>query len=65
MLGGHKLKSFYTKLGLENRIQELGNLIEKDCSNIDHFVKRWHELHTPNITDWEGNVIKNNNQKEN
>lgn len=23
--------------------------------NIDDFVKRWHELHEPNVVDWEGN----------
>ncbi len=26
--------------------------------NIDDFVKRWQKLHKPNLTDWEGNIIK-------
>ena len=25
--------------------------------HIDDFVKRWHELHKPNVTDWEGNIL--------
>ncbi len=57
MFGGHKLKSFRSESGLKKRETELGNLIEKDMTNIDSFVKRWHELHKPNVTDWEGNVI--------
>lgn len=52
----HKLKSFNSQSGLEKRAEELGALIEKDMQNIDSFVKRWHELHTPKETDWEGIV---------
>lgn len=25
--------------------------------NIDDFVKKRHELHKPNVTDWEGHII--------
>lgn len=54
----HKIKSFYSKSGLEKRTEELGRLIEQDLMNIDSFVKRWHELHQANIVDWEGNLIR-------
>ncbi|WP_199139156.1 hypothetical protein, partial [Pedobacter sp. ASV12] len=53
----HKLKSFYTEKGFEESVQNLGELIKKDMENIDHFIKRWHELHKPTVTDWEGNKI--------
>lgn len=53
----HKLKSFYSKSGLEKRSKELRDLIEQDLTNIDSFVNRWHELHEPNAVDWEGNKI--------
>jgi len=54
----HKLSPYYTKNGYEKRIQELGVLIEKDMKNIDSFVKRWHELHTPIKTTWDGVKIE-------
>ncbi len=53
----YKLKSFYSESGLKKRSKELGELIEQDLTNIDSFVKRWHELHKPNVVDWEGNKI--------
>ena len=52
----HKLKSFNSKRMLEKRMEELGDLIEQDLLNIDSFINKWHELHEPNVTDWEGNV---------
>ena len=57
MCGGHRLKSFYSEQGLERRIKQLGNLIEKDMRNIDSFVNRWYELHKPYVTDWDGNTV--------
>ena len=27
--------------------------------NINKFIKRWYELHKPNITDYEGNIMNN------
>lgn len=54
----HKIGRYFTKKGFETRIEELGELIENDMSNIDSFVKRWHELHIPIVTDWEGNPIE-------
>lgn len=53
----HKLKSFSSESGLKKRTEELGNLIEQDMTNINSFVKKWHELHQLNITDWDGNKI--------
>lgn len=58
MFGGHKLKSFNSESGMKKRVKQLGDLIEKDLSKIDSFIERWHELHQPNVTDWEGNKIK-------
>jgi hypothetical protein len=53
----HKLKSFYTEKGFQKRVDELAQLIENDCTNIDKFVARWHELHHPMITTWEGKLV--------
>lgn len=53
----YKVKSFYTESGFQERLDELSKLIEKDLSNIDSFIKRWHELHQPMVTDWEGRRI--------
>lgn len=53
----HKLKSYYTKRGFQKRVKELGDLIEKDMTNIDSFVRRWHELHKPMATTWEGDIV--------
>lgn len=55
--GQHKLGSYYTKSGLEKRAKELGKIIETDLNNIDNFVKRWHEIHKPLSTSWEGEPI--------
>ncbi len=57
MFGGHRLKSFYSEQGLKQRAEQLGKLIEKDMTNIDSFIKRWHEIHRPNVTDWDGNLL--------
>ena len=53
----HRIKSYNSESGFKKRVGELRALIEKDMENIDYFVKRWHELHKPLITDWEGNPI--------
>ena len=58
MFGGHKLRAYHTKAGLNRRVKELGNRIEQDLRNIDSFVKRWHELYEPNLVDWEGNKLE-------
>ena len=54
----HKIKCFHSRSGFEKRVKELGDLIEKDMTNIDRFVKRWHELHEPSIVEWEGKRIE-------
>lgn len=53
----HKILSYYTKSGYKAKLSMLKKLIKLDMENIDDFVKRWHELHKPNITDWNGNII--------
>lgn len=54
----HKIKPFYTENGFQDRVDELSKLIESDLNNIDYFIKRWHELHKPMVTDWEGKRIE-------
>lgn len=53
----HKLGKFNSPKGYERETNKLRALIRSDMENIDSFVKRWHELHQPNVTDWEGNII--------
>lgn len=50
----HKLKRFYTRGGLIRRTKLIGQRIEKDLGNIDLFVNRWHAIHKPMLTDWDG-----------
>ncbi|TXJ20349.1 hypothetical protein EPJ79_04150 [Brachyspira aalborgi] len=54
----YKLKSFHTKFGLNMAIKKLQFIIERDMKNINYFIEKWHSFHKPNITDWEGNIIK-------
>jgi len=56
-MSGHKLSRFYTNHGLTHSIKVLTRTIETDLNNIDHFVKRWHELHSPMTTDWAGQRV--------
>jgi hypothetical protein len=56
----YKIKSFYTEIGFRKREEELSMLIERDMNNINHFIRRWYELHQPLITDWGGSTIDNN-----
>jgi hypothetical protein len=53
----HKIGSYYTKSGYEAALAKLKKLIKSDMENMNDFVKRWHELHKPNVTDWEGNIV--------
>jgi hypothetical protein len=54
----YKISTYYTKGGLTEEANKLGKLIETDLTNIDHFVRRWHELHRPFVTSWEGVALK-------
>lgn len=54
MYKNHKIYSYYTKKGLKQRVNGLGNRIEKDLLNIDEFVTRWHEIYKINKTNREG-----------
>jgi hypothetical protein len=53
----HKIGNYYSKIGFEKEVIKLRELIKKDMTIINSFVKRWHELHKPIKTDWEGNSI--------
>ncbi|MCP9768760.1 hypothetical protein EGI22_12610 [Lacihabitans sp. LS3-19] len=53
----HKIRTYFTKTGLIRELERLGNLLEDDLLSIDSFIKRWHEMHNPTMTDWEGNII--------
>jgi hypothetical protein len=57
-LTGHKLNRFFTKGGLNQSINRLTNIFKSDIENFDIFIKRWHELHKPLKTDWNGHQIK-------
>ena len=54
----HKIGAYNSSGSLEKRAKQLGNLIGKDLTNIDSFVKRWHEIHQPLVTTWEGHPVK-------
>ncbi|MEL7220768.1 MAG: hypothetical protein AAGJ93_05575 [Bacteroidota bacterium] len=54
----YKIGRYLTQKGFKRRVKELEKLIENDMSNIDSFVSRWHELHTPITTDWEGKLVE-------
>ncbi|OCB71831.1 hypothetical protein B0A79_14975 [Flavobacterium piscis] len=54
----YKIGKYTTQGSFEKQLNKLRNLVIKDMANIDSFVKRWHELHKPNITDKEGNIVK-------
>lgn len=55
--GNHKLGSYHTRTGLKERAEKLGKIIGRDMSNIDRFVKRWHEIHKAMVTGWDGSPI--------
>lgn len=57
----YRLGKFYTNAGFLKEVKKLKELIKSDMENIDSFVKRWHEKHKANVTDWKGNVITQNN----
>ena len=54
----YKIGKYTTQGSFEKQLNKLRDLVIKDMANIDSFVKRWHELHKPNITDKEGNIVK-------
>jgi len=54
----YKVGKYTTQSSFEKQLNKLRDLVKKDMANIDSFVKRWHELHKPNITDKEGNIVK-------
>ncbi len=53
----HKIGGYYTRLGFEKRIEELGNLIEEDFNNIDKFIDLWFKNNKPLVTTWDGEIV--------
>jgi len=54
----YKIGTYKTQSSFEKQLNKLRDLVKKDMANIDFFVKRWHEIHKPNVTDKEGNIVK-------
>ena len=54
----YKIGRYKTQSSFEKQLNKLRDLVKKDMVNIDFFVKRWHEIHKPNVTDKEGNIVK-------
>ena len=52
----HKIGSYYTKSGYETKLKKLKILIQSDMKNINEFIKRWHELHSPNTVNLDNNT---------
>lgn len=50
----HKVGFYLTRLGLNHRLEHLGELLEQDLAAIDTFVHRWLEEHSPLVTNWKG-----------
>jgi hypothetical protein len=57
---GHKLKRFYSKHGLDRSVKKLSKTIKTDTLGLDHFIRRWYQLHQPTTTSWTGNRIDTN-----
>jgi len=57
MFRNHKIKSYLTKSGLTRSANDLSKIIGSDLTDIDYFVKRWHDLHQPATTTWEGHPV--------
>jgi hypothetical protein len=55
----HTIRSYYSRAGLTRRANRLARLLEADLGNIDRFVGRWHALHRPIVTSWEGFIVEN------
>jgi len=53
----HKLRFFFTRSGFKRRVSQLGEILEKDLTNIDSFFTRWHAENKPLTTDWQGKVL--------
>lgn len=52
----HKISTFFTKGGYQRSIRQLSKLIENDLININHSINKWHKLHKPLITTWDGKI---------
>ena len=52
----HKIENYYTKAGYETKLKKLKILIQSDTKNINKFIKRWYELHSPNTVNLGNNA---------
>ena len=52
----HKIGNYYTKFGYETKLKKLRILIQSDMKNINKFIKRWYELHSPNTVNLDYNT---------
>jgi hypothetical protein len=53
----YKLGFYYSKESLTKQTIELSQLIENDMNNINTFIDKWHNIHTPALTNWKGERI--------
>ncbi|WP_126972909.1 hypothetical protein [Gynurincola endophyticus] len=54
----YKISRSLCSYSSNGKVKKITNLIKGDMANIDFFIKRWHELYKPVITNWEGVRIK-------
>ncbi len=52
----YKIGKYCNKRGFDKEVSKLRELVKKDMNNIDSFIKRWFEMHTPLSTDWDGSI---------
>ncbi len=53
----HKLGNYDNENSFNKKVLKLSRLIRKDMENIDSFIRRWHEMYTPNMIDWERKLV--------
>lgn len=59
-MNGHKLKRFRIESEMRQSVNSLTQAIEKDITDIDRFVERWHEMYRPLKTTWTGHMVTEN-----
>ena len=53
----HRIKRYYTKAGFRKRCMSLEQRILIDLGNIEPYIERWHAMHSPRKSDWNGNAV--------
>ncbi|WP_299782940.1 hypothetical protein [uncultured Formosa sp.] len=54
----HKIVQYFTKKGFNKRLKKLSELILKDMQNIDFYISRWKEKHSPKTINWKSETIE-------